>query len=121
MQVFRVHVERVRVLHQEFARAHHAEARTTFVSELGLHPIEVDRQLAIAAEVLTEVMADHFLMRRTKAEVIHVAILEEQHLGAHLIPASARKSTRLTSSHKCAHRIQSSDRKQNTYNRYKNI
>src|SRR3546814_18802147 len=58
MQVFRVHVERVRVLHQEFARAHHAEARTTFVSELGLHLIEVERQLAIAAEVLTAVMAD---------------------------------------------------------------
>ena len=40
-----VDVERVGVLHQEFARAHHPEARADLVAELGVDLVEVDRQL----------------------------------------------------------------------------
>jgi hypothetical protein len=39
-----VDVERIGVLHQEFAAAHHAEARTLLVAELPLDVIEVERQ-----------------------------------------------------------------------------
>jgi hypothetical protein len=45
-------VERIGVLHQEFARAHHAEARADLVAELGLDLVEVDRQLLVAGQLL---------------------------------------------------------------------
>src|SRR6266478_1881440 len=44
-----VHVKGVRILHQELAGAHDAEARPDFIAELGLYLIEIDRQLLVTA------------------------------------------------------------------------
>ena len=41
-------MKRVRILHQEFARAHDAETRADFVTELELNLIEIDRQLLVS-------------------------------------------------------------------------
>ena len=46
-----VDVEGIGILHQEFAAAHHAEARTHLVAELPLDVIEIERQIAIRAHI----------------------------------------------------------------------
>ncbi len=79
-----VDVEAVRVLHDELARAHHAEAGPDLVAELGLDLVEVDRHLPVAADFLAHDVGDHFLVRRTHDEVPLVAVFEAQHVGAHL-------------------------------------
>ena len=38
-----IRMKGISVLHQEFARAHHAETRAHFVAELGLNLVEIDR------------------------------------------------------------------------------
>ncbi len=56
-------IEGVRVLHQEFARAHRAEARTDLVAELQLDVIEVQRQMLVRLDIRAENVGDHFLVR----------------------------------------------------------
>ena len=86
LQRLLVEVEGVGVLHEEFARAHHAEARPALVAEFHLDLVEVHRQLAVALELVARDVGDDFLVRGPEAEVALVAILEAQQFGAELAP-----------------------------------
>ena len=86
LQVLDAHVEAVRVLHDEFACAHHAEARADLVTELGLDLVEVHRQLPVRTQVLARVESDDLFVRRAVAVVARVAILDAQQLRAHFFP-----------------------------------
>jgi len=81
-------VERVRILHQEFARAHHAEARADLVAELPLDLVEIHRQLLVALQLGAREVGDHFLVRGTEAVVGFLAILDLEQLPAELLPAA---------------------------------
>ena len=50
-----IEVERIGVLHQEFAPAHHAEARPHLVAELPLDVIEVERQVLVGAHMARKI------------------------------------------------------------------
>ncbi|KAG0928608.1 hypothetical protein G6F31_017657 [Rhizopus arrhizus] len=80
-------VERIGILHQELARTHHAEARTDLVAELGLHLVEVDRQLLVAGQLAAREVAGGFFGGRAVAEHLVLAILDLQQLRAELLPA----------------------------------
>ncbi len=84
----RVGVERIRVLHQELARAHDAEARADLVAELHLDLVEVDRQLLVALELRAREVGDDFLVRRAVAVPGVLAILDLEELSAKLLPAA---------------------------------
>ncbi len=83
-----VEVERIRVLHREFARPHHAEARADLVAELGLDLVKIDWQLAVALELPACDVRDHFFVRRAVAERAVVPVLHAQELRAELVPAA---------------------------------
>src|SRR5580658_2384963 len=82
-----VEVEGVGVLHDEFARAHDAEARPHLVAELGLDLVEIHRQLAVAPELAPRDVGDHLLMGRAGDEIALVAVLDAQQLRSVLGPA----------------------------------
>ncbi len=77
-----VEIERIGVLHQEFARAHDAEARPHLVAELPLDMIEIERQIAVALDVRAENLGDHLLVGRPEQHVALVAVCDAQHLLA---------------------------------------
>ena len=84
-----VGVERIRVLHHEFARAHHAEARPDLVAELGLDLIEIDRQLLVAPDLLARDVGDHLLVTSgctTKSRSCRS--LSRSSSGPYLLPAA---------------------------------
>ena len=81
-------MERIRVLHREFARPHDAEPRPDLVAELGLDLVEIDRQLAVALELAARDVGDHFLVGRAVAVHAVVAVLDAQQLGPVLFPAA---------------------------------
>ena len=83
-----VDIERVRILHDEFARSHHPEARAHLVAELGLDMVEVHRQLPVALQILARDVGDHFLGRRLEDEIALMTVLQTQQLGPILVPAS---------------------------------
>ena len=83
-----IHVKRVGVLHDELARAHHAEARADLVAELGLDLIEIDRQLLVAAQLAARDVGDDLLVGRSVGELAIVPILEAQQFRAVLGPAA---------------------------------
>ena len=87
-QAFKAAVEGIGILHDELARAHHAETRTDFVAELGLDLVEVQRQLAVALHFAPRDVGDDLLMRGAEAEQVVVPVLDLQHLRAEHIPAS---------------------------------
>ena len=78
----RVQIEGVSVLHQEFARAHHAKARAHLVAELPLDVIEIERQILVGAHIGAEDLRDHLFIGGTKEHLALVAILDAQHLLA---------------------------------------
>jgi hypothetical protein len=57
-------VEGIRVLHEEFPRAHHPKPRPALVAEFHLHLVEVDRQLAVALELVARDVGDDLLVGR---------------------------------------------------------
>ena len=81
-------VEAVGVLHDEFACAHHAEARADFVAELQLDLVEVHGQLAVALELAARDVGDDFLVGRAVHVATVVPILQAQQLRAELVPAA---------------------------------
>ena len=96
-----VEIERIRVLHQELAPAHHAEARPHLVAELPLDVIKDLRQLAIRMHRLAEQVGDHLLVGRPIQHVALVPILDAQHLLAVVViaPALAPQLGRLDRRH----------------------
>ena len=87
LQRVAVYAERIRVLHDELAPAHHAEARADFVAELGLNLVEVRRQLAVTAQLVFHQRGDDFLVRRAQAKIAAVAVAKAQQLGPVFLPA----------------------------------
>ena len=85
---FHVAVEGIGVLHREFAPAHDAEARPAFVTELGLDVIPVDRQLAVALDLLARDVGDHLFRGRLDDEIAVMAIFDAQQLRAVLLPTT---------------------------------
>ena len=83
-----VSVERIGVLHDEFAAAHQTEAWADFVTEFGLDLVQVDRQLFVAAQLVAHQIGDDFFVGRAGAEVATMAILEAQQFRAVLFPAT---------------------------------
>ena len=77
-----IDVERVRVLHQEFAPAHQPEARPHLVAEFPLDVIEIERQILVRAHIGAHDLRDHLLVGRTVEHVALVPVLDAQHLLA---------------------------------------
>ena len=77
-----IKVERIGILHQEFAPAHHAETRPLLVAELPLDVIEVERQVSVRLDIGAEYLGDHFLVGRPVQQLALVAIGDTQHFGA---------------------------------------
>ena len=77
----------VGVLHDEFARAHHAEARPHLVAELGLDLVEIDRQLPIALELAARDVGDDFLVGGPDHETAFVPVCQAQQLGPVFVPS----------------------------------
>ena len=84
-----IDVERVSILHQEFAPAHHAETRPHLVTEFPLDVIEIERQILVAAHVGAEHLRNHLLVGRPVQHVAFVPVLDAQHLLAVGVVASA--------------------------------
>ena len=84
-----VEVERIGVLHQEFAAAHQAEARPHLVAELPLDVIEIERQVLVGAHIGAENLGDHLLVGRPVEHVALVPVLDAQHLLAVVVVAAA--------------------------------
>jgi hypothetical protein len=81
-----VDVERVRILHDELAPAHQAEARPHFIAELRLDLVQVQWQVAVRAHLAAHDVGDHLLVRRAVAELAIAAVADAQQLLAVVIP-----------------------------------
>ena len=81
-------MERVSIFHQEFAGTHDAKARTHFVSKLGLDLEEVQRQLFIRAQLITDQVGDHFFVCRTEDKRTLATVNETQQFRAVLLPTT---------------------------------
>ncbi len=79
-RVFLGQVKGIGVLHQEFARAHRAEAWTHLVAELQLNMIEVQRQVLVGLHIGTEDVGDHLLIGGAVEHLTILAVLDAQHL-----------------------------------------
>ena len=77
-----VEIEAVGVLHQEFAPAHHAEARAHLVAKFPLHMIEHRGQVPVALHVVAEERSEHLFIGRPVEHLAPVAVGDAQHLGA---------------------------------------
>ena len=89
LQRFLRGMERVGIFHQEFARTHHAKARAYFVTEFGLDLIEVQRQLFVRAQLVTNQVGDDFFVRWAENERTVTAVSNAQQLRAILFPTAA--------------------------------
>ena len=84
-----VDVEGIGILHQEFAAAHHAEARTLLVAEFPLDVIEIERQAPVGFDVGAENLGDHFLVGRPVQQFALVAVGDAQHFRTVGVVAAA--------------------------------
>ena len=73
-----VQMKRIGVFHEEFARAHDAEARSYLVAELGLDLIKVHGQLFVAADLAPREVGDDLFMGRAEAEFALMPVIEAQ-------------------------------------------
>ena len=62
-------MERIGVLHDEFARAHHTEAGPDLVAKFGLDLIKGERQLPVTLDFAPRNIGNDFFMSGTKAEI----------------------------------------------------
>jgi len=86
--VFSRTVKRVSVFHDKVAAAHHAETRTTFVTELCLNLVEVHRELTPGLDFLTSDVGHDFFAGRLKNKVSVVSIFKAKQFRAVLLPAA---------------------------------
>ena len=84
-----VDVERIGILHQEFAAAHDAEARALLVAEFPLDVVEIERQAFVGFHVSAEDLGDHFLVGRPVQQFALVPVGDAQHFRAVGIVAAA--------------------------------
>ena len=84
-----VDIERIGILHQEFAAAHDAETRPLLVAELPLDVIEVERKALVGFDVGAENLGDHFLVGRPVKQFTLVPVGDAQHLRTVGVVAAA--------------------------------
>ena len=82
----RVGIERIGVLHQEFARAEHARARPRLVALLGLDLVPDLRQVAVRPDLTRGEPRDHLFVGHAEAHVAAVPVLQAEHLPADRLP-----------------------------------
>ena len=82
-------VERIRILHQEFARAHRAEARADLVAELQLDVVEVERQALVGLHRRAEDVGDHLLIGRAVEHRAVLPVANAQHFLAVILVTAA--------------------------------
>ena len=75
-------VEGIGILHQEFAPAHHAEARPDLVPELPLDVIEDARQFLVGLHAVAEDLGDQLLIGRAVEHLALMPVADAQHLLA---------------------------------------
>ena len=88
-RAFEVEVEGIRVLHQELAPAHDAEAGPDLVAELPLDVVEQLGQVPVAAHRGAEDVGDLLLVGGAVQHVALVAVLDAQHLRTVVVVARA--------------------------------
>lgn len=81
-------MERVSIFHQEFAGTHDAKTRTHFVAELGLDLIEVQRQLFVRAQLVTNQVSDNFFMSWAEYERTLATVNKTQQFRTVLFPTT---------------------------------
>ena len=81
VEALAVAVEGVGVLHDELARAQQAGARARLVALLDLEVVEAERQLAVGAHHLRDVLGDGLLVGHRQHELRALAVLELEQLG----------------------------------------
>ena len=79
-QALLVAVEGVGVLHRELARAQHAGPRARLVALLRLDVEQHQRQVAVGAHILGDVVGDALLVRHRQDQRRALAVLELEHL-----------------------------------------
>ena len=82
-------VEGIGILHQEFAPAHHAEARPDLVAEFPLDMIEDARQLLVGLHAVAEDLGDQLLVGRAVKHLALMPVADAQHLLAIDLVAAA--------------------------------
>jgi hypothetical protein len=82
------HVERISVLHQEFAAAQEAAARAGLVAVFELNLVEVLRHVAPALDLAARDVGDDLFVRRSEMELGALAILQTEEGVAVEIPAT---------------------------------
>jgi hypothetical protein len=80
LEAFHVAVERVRVLHDELARAQQARARPRLVAFLGLEVVEQLRQVAVGAHLACDVEGEVLLVRHREDQLGPAAVLQLEDL-----------------------------------------
>ena len=88
VQALLVAIEGVGVLHDELARAQQPRARARLVALLDLEVVEAERQLAVGAHHLCDVLRDRLLVRHRQHVLRALAVLELEQLGDP-VPAAA--------------------------------
>ena len=89
MQGFVGGMEAVRVLHDELAAAHEAEAGTALVAVLHLDLIQVQRELPVGAQLIAHQIGDDFLMGGSQAQAEPMTVVKAHHFGTVCIPTAA--------------------------------
>ena len=62
-----VNVKGIGIFHQKLTRAHDAKTWTDFITELGLDLVKSDRQLLVAANLVTDKIGHDLFVCRAKA------------------------------------------------------
>ena len=83
------HVEAVRVLHDELARAQDAALGPRLVALLGLEVVPELRELLVAVDLPRRQPGDDLFVRHGERHVGALAVLEAEHLVADGVPAAA--------------------------------
>ena len=99
VQPLAVAVEGVGVLHDELARAQQAGARARLVALLDLEVVEAERQVAVGAHHLGDVLRDGLLVRHRQHELGAPAVLELEQLGDRVAAAALPQLGRVQHRH----------------------
>ena len=87
-QGIEIDIEGIGVLHDEFPRPHDAESGSDLVAELGLDLVEIDRELAVTADLVPGDLRDHLLVGGAETEIAIVPVFDAQQLRPVLFPAA---------------------------------
>ena len=80
-------VERVGILHHEFAATQNARTRTSFVAVLRLNLVERDRQILVRRILTLHHQGEHFFVSRAEQVIVLATILQAEQVSAVFSPA----------------------------------